>query len=100
MICYDLQNERLTNVKNFYTYPELKGRGIDFTREHIRDKEKKGTFPMHTDLDGTGRRIGWERTLIDKYQAEREQLARDNAKAARAKTKRIKAAKLAEGSAS
>ena len=75
-------------MKDFYTYPELKGLGITFSREWIRTLEKKGQFPLHTDLSGDGRRIAWEKAAIEKLLAEQERLARANAKLARAETKR------------
>ncbi len=76
----------------FYTYPQLKTKGIDYSREHIRRLEKIGAFPLHTNLDEKGRRVGWEASLIDKWLAARDAVARANAKVARAEwQRRVKA---------
>ena len=68
---------------HFYTYPQLREHGIRYSRRHIRRLEKLKLFPMHFNLDSEGRRIAWEATLIDRYQAEKDKKARRNAKAAR-----------------
>ena len=73
---------------DFYIYPQLKGLGIHYSRVHIRRKEKNGTFPLHAKLDETGKRIGWEKSLIDKLLEKRAAIARANAKVARAEWKR------------
>jgi hypothetical protein len=85
-------------MEGFYIYPQLRGLGINYSREHIRRLENRGLFPMHTDFDENGRRIGWEKELIDKYRVERQRIADANARVARAETKRLaKAAKAAQG---
>ena len=70
----------------YYLYHQLRERGIKYSREHIRRLENQRLFPMHFDLDDAGRRIAWEATLIDRYQAAKEKKARANAKAARKAT--------------
>jgi prophage regulatory protein len=49
-------------------YPDLKPKGIPYSREHIRRRERDGTFPMHIDL-GEGR-IAWLEEEIDLWIAE------------------------------
>jgi prophage regulatory protein len=49
-------------------YPDLKPKGIPYSREHIRRRERDGTFPMHIDL-GEGR-IAWLEQEIDDWIAE------------------------------
>jgi predicted DNA-binding transcriptional regulator AlpA len=39
------------------TYDDLRDRGVKYSRNHIRRREKVGTFPLHVDL-GEGR-IAW-----------------------------------------
>ena len=70
----------------YLIYPELRARGITYTREHIRRLESVGKFPMHFDLDPNGHRIAWETILIDRWLADK---AKANAKAA--KLSRIRA---------
>ena len=67
----------------YVTFDQLHEYGIRYSREHIRRLEKVDAFPPHFALDGRGRRIAWEKTLIVKYRADKEKLAADNAKAAR-----------------
>jgi predicted DNA-binding transcriptional regulator AlpA len=51
-------------------YPELQPKkGIPYTREHIRRREKAGTFPQHLDLGDA--RIGWIEEEIDEWIAKR-----------------------------
>jgi hypothetical protein len=87
-------------MEGFYTYPQLRGLGIHYSREHIRRLEKDGLFPMHTDLDEDGRRIAWGTQVIDDYREKRKKLADANERVARAETKRLaraaKAAKIAK----
>jgi len=79
---------------DYLTYPELRARGITYSREHIRRLEKLRLFPMHLDLDPNGKRIAWETVLIDRYQAAKERAAIKAAKAARAKSRGLPAAKV------
>ncbi len=46
-------------------FSDLKARGIHYSREHIRRREKAGTFPLHVDL-GEGR-IGWLEEEIESW---------------------------------
>ena len=71
----------------YLTYPQLRERGIVYSREHIRRLEKAGKFPLHLNLDPAGRRIAWETALIEKHLANKEKIARLGAKAARAKVR-------------
>ena len=81
-------------MEDFYTYPELRELGITYSREHIRRLEVRGLFPLHTNLDENGKRIGWEKTLIHERQKRKAAIAQENAKVARAEFKRrAKAAK-------
>jgi prophage regulatory protein len=50
-------------------YPDLKSRGIPYSREHVRRRERDGTFPMHIEL-GEGR-IAWIEQEIDAWLTER-----------------------------
>jgi prophage regulatory protein len=50
-------------------FDDLKSRGIRYSREHIRRRERARTFPLHIDL-GEGR-IGWIEREIDDWLAER-----------------------------
>jgi prophage regulatory protein len=46
-------------------FDDLKPKGIPYSREHIRRRERDGTFPMHIDL-GEGR-IAWIEQEIDDW---------------------------------
>jgi predicted DNA-binding transcriptional regulator AlpA len=50
------------------TFDGLRGRGVPYSREHIRRREKAGTFPQHISL-GEGR-IGWIEHEIDEWLAD------------------------------
>ena len=67
----------------FYTYAELRDRGVKYSRQHLRRLEKQKLFPAHFNLDDGGKRIAWEATLIDRHVANQNKRARVNAKAAR-----------------
>ena len=71
----------------YLLFYQLRERGIDYSREHIRRLEKLGLFPMHFNLDPAGRRIAWETALIEKHLAKKDKAARAAAKEARAKMK-------------
>jgi prophage regulatory protein len=48
------------------TYTELKEKkGIRYVREHIRRREKAGTFPQHIELGEA--RVGWLEEEIDQW---------------------------------
>jgi predicted DNA-binding transcriptional regulator AlpA len=50
-------------------YPDLKPKkGIPYSREHLRRREKAGMFPQHVVI-GEGR-IGWFETEIDDWLSE------------------------------
>ena len=48
-------------------FTDLRERGVRYSREHIRRREKAGTFPLHIEL-GEGR-IGWFEHEIDEWLA-------------------------------
>jgi predicted DNA-binding transcriptional regulator AlpA len=71
-------------------FTDLRERGVRYSREHIRRREKAGTFPRHIEL-GEGR-IGWFENEIDEWLARLGQARYD----AEAQVLEITAARAAE----
>lgn len=55
--------------RRFLSYPDLKGRGIDFARQHLLRLEKQGKFPRRVQI--TEGRVAWLETEIDDWIDER-----------------------------
>ena len=50
-------------------FPQLRERGIDFTRKHLRTLESEGRFPRRIQLGKNS--IGWLENAIDEWVATR-----------------------------
>jgi prophage regulatory protein len=54
------------------SYPQLKLRGIPYSRSHLRRLEATGYFPQHVTLgEGLGALIAWPEHEVDQWIAER-----------------------------
>jgi prophage regulatory protein len=54
------------------SYPQLKSRGIPYSRSHLRRLEASGQFPRHVTLgEGLGALIAWPEHEVDGWIAEK-----------------------------